>query len=183
MHTTGFFPVNSCFKPSTTWKKGHSLAAMSSALLCYFQSKVLVLDISVQVNGVPNLLLFLFYIAIFYVVIIFWCSHWWHLRWEWTWLLSFQRHLFSDLWGSGKQGLAFPHLPCRWAGSLSKCRLTPCRQVSHCRVETSTWRVASVGCPHRCGHVCSSNVIPHCAEACFNLCFQMVLSCYHVSSK
>lgn len=44
---------------------------MVSALLCYFQSRVLVLDVLVQENGVPNLLLVLFYITVFYVTIIF----------------------------------------------------------------------------------------------------------------
>lgn len=114
------FPNNSCFQPATTSKKGHGLTAMVSALLCYFQSRVLVRDILVQENAVPNLLLVLFYFTVFYVTIIFWCSHWWHLRWEQTRVLPFRRCLFSDWWGPGRHRLVFPHLPCRWPGSLSK---------------------------------------------------------------
>lgn len=65
------FPNNSCFQPATTSKKGHGLTAMVSALLCYFQSRVLVRDILVQENAVPHLLLVLFYFTVFYVTIIF----------------------------------------------------------------------------------------------------------------
>lgn len=52
--------------------------------------------------------------------------------------LPFLGHLFSN-WGAlGKQGLLFPHLPCRWA--CTKCRLTPHRQVSHSRMQISIWK-------------------------------------------
>lgn len=103
-----------------------------------------------------------------------------HFRWEWMLTIyPFKGHLFSD-WGAlGKQGLVFPHLHCRWA--CTKCRLTPHRQVPHSRMQTSFWKAVSVGYPHRCSNDCSSNIILHCAKAFFNLCFQMVLSCCHMS--
>lgn len=152
-------------------------------LLCSFQSRALVLAVLVQKNGTPNLLLVLLYTTAFCIMTMFWCSHWRYCRWEWILIIyPFKGTCSQTEGGLGSRDWFPPSCTVDEQAVCTKCRLTPCRQVSHSRMQTSIWKAVSVGYPHRCRNDCCSNIIHHCAKAFFNLCFQMVLSCCHMSS-
>lgn len=108
---------------------------------------------------------------------------WKYFRREWMLIIYPLNGTCSQaegLWGSG--GWFSPTCTVDEQAACTKCRLTPRRQVSHSRMQTSIWKAVSAGFPHRCNNDCSGNIILPCAKAFFNLCFQMGLSCCHMSS-